>query len=182
MVDAPRRGDGGGGGRDGPDGDGTEDGDVTDRLLLDAMLGKLATYLRMCGYDTAYVLDDGPDPGDEAVLERARAEGRTLVTRDEQLAGRADDGVLVTARAVTDQLDEFAAAGYAVELREGPVRCGTCNGSLDAVGTDESVPAYAPDPGDRSLWRCRDCGQVFWKGSHWDDVARRIDAEEREGE
>jgi len=25
-----------------------------DHLLLDVMLGKLATYLRMCGYDAAY--------------------------------------------------------------------------------------------------------------------------------
>jgi hypothetical protein len=178
MVDAPGGGDEAGDGGGASGGGGTDDAEGTDRLLLDAMLGKLATYLRMCGYDAVYALDDGPDPGDEALLERARAEGRTLVTRDEQLAGRAGDGVLVTSRAVTDQLDEFAAAGYAVELREGPVRCGACNGPLDAVGPDESVPAYAPDPGSRSLWRCRDCGQVFWKGSHWDDVARRIDAVE----
>lgn len=29
----------------------------TDRFLLDAMLGTLTTYLRMCGYDAAYALD-----------------------------------------------------------------------------------------------------------------------------
>ncbi|MFW6382904.1 MAG: Mut7-C RNAse domain-containing protein, partial [Haloferacaceae archaeon] len=32
--------------------------------MLDAMLGKLATYLRMCGYDAAYVLDGVDDPAD----------------------------------------------------------------------------------------------------------------------
>ena len=31
----------------------------TDRLLLDVMLGKLAVYLRMCGYDAAYAGDLG---------------------------------------------------------------------------------------------------------------------------
>ncbi|ADQ68030.1 hypothetical protein C499_16077 [Halogeometricum borinquense DSM 11551] len=157
-----------------------ESDDERERLLLDAMLGKLTTYLRMCGYDAAYALDDGPDPGDDALLERAREENRTLVTRDERLARRAPDGVLVTTRAITDQLREFSSAGYAVELRGGPVRCSTCNGQVERVGTDEPVPEYAPDPGEQPLWRCLDCGQVYWKGSHWDDVAKRIDAKENE--
>jgi len=38
-----------------------------DRLLLDTMLGKLATYLRMCGYDAAYALDEGVE-SDDALL------------------------------------------------------------------------------------------------------------------
>jgi uncharacterized protein with PIN domain len=29
------------------------------RLFVDAMLGRLVTYLRMCGYDMAYALDEG---------------------------------------------------------------------------------------------------------------------------
>jgi hypothetical protein len=33
------------------------------------------------------------------------------------------------------------------------------------------MPEYAPDPEDTDVWRCIDCGQFFWKGSHWDDVA-----------
>ncbi|MDS0297972.1 Mut7-C RNAse domain-containing protein [Halogeometricum sp. S1BR25-6] len=147
-----------------------------DSLLLDSMLGKLATYLRMCGYDAAYVLDDGPDPGDDAVLERAREEGRTLVTRDERLAARADESVLLSSKAVTDQLAEFAAAGYSPRLGDRPTRCGSCNGPVAPVDAGESVPEYAPDPDERPLWRCRDCGQVFWRGSHWADVAARLDA------
>ena len=39
-----------------------------DRLLLDAMLGKLATYLRMCGHDAAYALDRGVE-ADDAVRD-----------------------------------------------------------------------------------------------------------------
>ncbi|SFR37644.1 Mut7-C RNAse domain-containing protein [Halogeometricum limi] len=145
------------------------------RLLLDSMLGKLATYLRMCGYDAAYVLDDGPDPGDDAILGRVRCEERTLLTRDESLAARARRSVLLTRRDVTGQLREFEAAGYPVGLAETPARCGSCNGPVERVAGTDAVPAYAPDPGDEALWRCRDCGQVFWKGSHWDDVATRLE-------
>ncbi|ELZ27197.1 hypothetical protein C474_17664 [Halogeometricum pallidum JCM 14848] len=164
----------GGSGAEGADVSGV-DADI-DSLLLDSMLGKLATYLRMCGYDAAYVLDDGPDPGDDAVLDWAREEGRTLVTRDRRLAARADRSVLLSSKAVTDQLAEFAAAGYPVELGDRPTRCGSCNAPVAPVDAGESVPDYAPDPAERPLWRCRDCEQVFWRGSHWTDVAERLDA------
>ena len=50
------------------------------------MCGKLATYLRMCGHDTAYALDRGVED-DDALLAIAEAEGRTPVTRDREVAG-----------------------------------------------------------------------------------------------
>jgi len=82
-------------------------------FLLDVMLGKLATYLRMCGHDAAYALDEGRDTeADDELLAAARAEDRTLLTRDVQLAERADDrGFLLEARDVTDQLRELHEAG-----------------------------------------------------------------------
>jgi uncharacterized protein with PIN domain len=65
---------------------------VTERVLCDAMLGKLARYLRMCGYDTAYALDRGIE-ADAAIGELARREGRTLLTRDADLAARTTEDV-----------------------------------------------------------------------------------------
>jgi uncharacterized protein with PIN domain len=136
-------------------------------LLLDVMLGKLATYLRMCGYDTAYALDRGVE-ADDRLLELARSEGRLLVTRDAQLARRAD-GLLLESTAVTDQLRELADAGFCLELSE-PTRCAKCNGELVAVVADAETPEYAPDPAELQIWRCQNCGQHFWKGSHWGSV------------
>ncbi|MFC7135202.1 MULTISPECIES: Mut7-C RNAse domain-containing protein [Salinibaculum] len=146
---------------------------TTEQLLLDTMLGKLATYLRMCGYDTAYALDDGLE-ADDAVLARSRESGRTLVTRDRQLARRAPDAVLLTEREVDDQLRELSAAGYALELADEPARCGVCNSPVERVAADERTPEYAPDPGETAVWRCVTCGQHFWKGSHWDDVGETL--------
>jgi hypothetical protein len=145
------------------------------RFLLDAMLGKLARYLRMCGHDAAYALDRGVEADDD-LLALAREEGRTLLTRDESLAARADDVVLLTEREVTDQLRELRAAGVDVSLPDRPTRCGVCNGALDRVPESETLPDYAPDPAETTVWRCRRCGQYFWEGSHWDDVRRRLDA------
>jgi hypothetical protein len=145
------------------------------RLLLDAMLGTPARLLRMCGHDAAYVLDRGVED-DDAVLAWAREEDRTVVTRDAALAARAPEAVLVESLDVDDQLRELAAAGVDLSLDERPARCGACNGPVVRVAPDASVPDYAPEPADVDVYRCTDCGQHFWKGSHWEDVRARLAA------
>jgi|AntRauTorcE11898_2_1112593.scaffolds.fasta_scaffold00005_66 uncharacterized protein with PIN domain len=182
---------------DGGDAGGESTGDPDPpRVLLDAMCGKLATYLRMCGYDAAYALDRGVE-ADDRILSIADAEDRILITRDRRLAARADDALCLTERDVLDQFREVAAAGFPVELASEPTRCGACNGPVERVdpaGTDigpDDRPEYVPDDvgaspagdasgGDpdadpRPAWRCRDCGRWFWKGGHWESVAARLD-------
>jgi uncharacterized protein with PIN domain len=146
----------------------------TGPFLLDAMLGKLATYLRMCGYDAAYALDDHRDTeADDELLAAARAEDRTLLTRDAQLAVRAGDrGFLLESRDVTDQLRELHDAGLALSLADQPARCGACNGPVERLTADADRDPHAPD--DRPVWRCERCGQQFWQGSHWDRVAETL--------
>ncbi|WP_430505266.1 Mut7-C RNAse domain-containing protein [Haloparvum sp. PAK95] len=141
-------------------------------LLLDVMCGTLATYLRMCGYDAVYALDRDVE-ADERIREIAAAEDRTVLTRDEELAARADDAVLLTERDPLDQLRELREDGFQVELDETPSRCGRCNGRLRRLPADAERPDYAPDEGP--VWRCRDCGQCFWKGSHWERVEDRLE-------
>lgn len=189
-------------------------------FLLDAMLGKLATYLRMCGHDTIYLLDEtgedgdvtqlhgesdedgdatpahaesgkdgdaaperrefGEDvppavlPPDESVIKRARAENRVLLTRDADLAAVAGEALLLETHDVVDQLQELADAGHSLSLPETPTRCGSCNGELSGVRPDTQTPAYAPDPVSVEVWQCGRCGQFFWKGSHWEDVAETL--------
>lgn len=142
-------------------------------LVLDVMLGGLVSYLRMCGYDTAYALDRDCET-DEAVARLARREGRLLLTRDRQLASRVDASVLLERREVTDQLRELLAAGFALCLPPTPSRCGACNTTLERVPPAVPTPEYAPDSDATAVWRCPSCGQHFWRGSHWDDVAATL--------
>jgi uncharacterized protein with PIN domain len=143
------------------------------RFLCDAMLGKLARYLRMCGYDTAYALDRNVET-DTAVRDLARREDRTLVTRDADLAARTAGAVLLAERGIEAQLDELRHAGVTLALPATPSRCGRCNGSLAAVEPTARTPDDAPDPSETGVWRCERCEGHFWKGSHWDDVRRRL--------
>lgn len=143
------------------------------RLLLDVMLGKLSTYLRMCGYDAAYALDRDVE-ADDRLLSIARDEDRTLLTRDRELAARAPDSVVVTSTAIEAQLRELTDAGLALSLADPPSRCGRCNGRLEPVDAGERTPADVPDPDEARVWRCLACRQYFWRGSHWEDVGETL--------
>lgn len=145
----------------------------SEQFLLDTMLGKLATYLRMSGYDAAYALDRGVE-GDDQLIEISETEDRTLLTRDRALASSAPDSVLLESRAVREQLRELAERGFDLTPVDTPTRCGRCNGRLESVPAAEPTPEYAPDPSAERVWRCGDCDQHFWKGSHWTDVAETL--------
>lgn len=143
-----------------------------ERLLVDTMLGKLVTYLRMCGYDAAYVPERGI-VADDDIVSLARDEGRRVVTRDGAIAAQLPEAVLLEALDIDGQLKELRAAGLPLSLDE-PSRCSHCNAALERIFPDEETPAYAPSPQDEPVWRCRECGHHFWQGSHWDDVRNRL--------
>lgn len=151
------------------------------RFLVDTMCGRLPPYLRLCGHDTVYAKDRAVE-ADEELLALADVEGRTILTRDRQLADRADRAVLLTARETDAQLSELASAGIDLTPTGTPRRCGRCNGPIEAVtGENQQLPEYVPDELPRddqeaTLWRCRSCEQFFWKGSHWKRMVETLDA------
>ena len=144
-----------------------------EKLLLDAMVGRLRTYLRICGHDTLYALDEGLE-SDGAIRNRAEGDGRTLVTRDRELAARTEDAILLESKEIEEQLAELAAAGIALEPTDEPEYCGVCNGTLEALPDDEQPVEEVPDDQER-IWYCLDCGQQFWKGSHWERIGETLD-------
>ena len=142
------------------------------RLCLDVMLGGLRAPLRMMGYDAASAMDRGIET-DEAVIASAEREERLLLTRDVAVARAADRSLLLTEIDPTEQLGELAAAGFDLSL-DGPSRCSRCNGPLERI-ENGPVPDAAPDPTSERVWRCRDCEQCYWRGSHWENLRERIE-------
>lgn len=143
------------------------------RFLADEMLGTLARWLRMMGYDTEYArgLLDGE------LLELASAEDRVLLTRDRQLAERAGSrGLLITSVVLDEQLEQVVSA-YRLNSDRPMTRCTVCNGELEAVGADEvagKVPERVLELRDE-FFICPMCGKVYWKGTHWDRIERTIE-------
>lgn len=135
------------------------------KLLADAMLGRLARYLRILGYDTAYLADTD----DFAVMRLARAEGRLLLTRDCELAARPGvRALLIDSEVLDDQLEQvWAAAGPPPDGFAS--RCPICNHPLVEVEPDlvaDRVPPYVRRTQQR-FTLCAACGRVYWQGSHW---------------
>ena len=145
------------------------------RFLVDRMLGPLVRYLRFMGYDTLAATELGPGgpQEDSELLRRASAEGRVLLTRDRELAGRG--GVLVPAGDVLEHVAALARAGL-VEPVLRLDRCSRCNTLLRPARADEIAAAtYLPadrEVGDVSC--CDNCGRLYWIGSHADRLDERL--------
>jgi uncharacterized protein len=149
--------------------------ETTPRLVADAMLGRLARWLRVMGYDTTYWRAGS----DTALVHQARAEGRLILTRDRQLAGRRGvRALLVAAEALDQQIEEVRTA-----LGGQPepfTRCLKCNGQLvelDRAAARALVPSYVWQT-QAQFRRCPDCGRVYWKGTHWPSMWARLNEDE----
>ena len=143
------------------------------RFVADAMLGRLARWLRALGYDTLY-LRDAPD---RQLLAVVLAERRRLLTRDTALARRAREaGLLVRAEVLDAQIQEVTAA-CGLAGRRPLSRCLECNALLAATPPEavrDRVPPYT-FLSRREFWTCTGCGRVFWAGTHVTGIRRRLE-------
>lgn len=135
------------------------------------MLGTLAKWLRIMGYDTAY-----PGPlSDSEILRLADVENRVLLTRDKELASRRAGIVRVRSDSLEEQIHEVASA-LGLRIIDPLSRCSLCNAVL-APAPVQSVEAQVPE-GVRNrhheFWRCPVCGRVYWQGTHWDKMVERL--------
>lgn len=150
------------------------------RFLVDSMLGSLARWLRIGGYDAEY----RRDAEDDSLMEEASRTGRILLTRDRVLVLRAKkrgvETILVEGAGEVEQLGALAAA-LGLELDPSNSRCPKCNGSLTRVSRDE-VRDRVPEASLEAFnvfWMCGSCGGVYWRGSHWDQIASTIEAADK---
>jgi hypothetical protein len=156
--------------------DTARDKDFIPPLLVDAMLGRLARWLRLMGYDTAYWRDGS----DLALIRQARAESRLIVTRDHQLAGRRGIcAILIASELLDGQILEVRAAlgSLSPATPEPFTRCPECNGELHDLSHEDAhelVPAYVWHT-QQVFRHCPGCGRVYWKGTHWPGLRSRLE-------
>jgi uncharacterized protein with PIN domain len=146
------------------------------RFIADRMLGRLARYLRLLGYDTSY-----PPPGPDAhLVARAQAEGRILLTRDRGIFMREGPRngrprvVEIESQEILGQLKQLADEGLIGRI--GEPRCSVCNHPLEELAETEArhlLPPFTSATHCVYLY-CRSCNVVLWEGSHWDRFLSRI--------
>ena len=149
------------------------------RLLADAMLGRLAKWLRLQGYDTAY--DNAAT--DPELARRARAEGRVLLTRDQALAARRGlRSLLIRSQVLEEQVREVH-QGLGPPPHPALSRCAVCNSLLEPISHDQAAQRVPPHVlrTQTEFRRCPGCGRVYWPGSHLQAIRAQLDALTPEG-
>lgn len=147
------------------------------RFVLDVHLGRLAAYLRLLGFDSAY----RNHADDETIIGLALADHRIVLTRDVGLLkdGRVTHGAFIHATRPLEQVREVVDR-FQLGARLKPFsRCMKCNGALATVAGADLAPGEIPDDVRvrfGNLKRCRQCRRVFWPGSHFDRMRRRLAA------
>lgn len=144
------------------------------RFLADAMLGKLARWLRLLGFDCAHEAHIA----DADLVRRGLSEQRIILTRDRSLPEEWwVEGIhVVVAAQVRDQLVEVLRELRLADEIQLFSRCAECNLPLRHVAralVRERVPAsvFATREGFES---CEGCGRVYWQGSHTDRFRRFV--------
>jgi uncharacterized protein len=146
------------------------------RFAVDRMLGRLARWLRLLGFDTAYRSDL---PG-ARLLTLAAREGRVVLTRDARLGRRRLDLPIVVLRSdrFRDQLHELDRQIPLGGAEARPARCSLCNVPLEplaASAVPPSVPPYVRET-QTEFQRCAACRRIYWPATHRTRILAEIES------
>ncbi|ADT84241.1 Mut7-C RNAse domain-containing protein [Thermococcus barophilus] len=147
------------------------------KLIADMMLGRLARWLRLYGYDTVYGVKD-----DDEIIEIAKKEGRIILTRDEELAKRAKNAILISSNKFEEQIKQLMELGFTFnELFPENARCPKCNGLIKEIPKEKIKDKVPPGVYEKynEFYICTECGQIYWPGRQWQEMVK-IDKKLRE--
>jgi uncharacterized protein with PIN domain len=143
-------------------------------FIADAMLGRLATWLRILGYDTDYEAH----VADDELARRAREARRILLTRDRMLPRQqhVTDYLLLDSDRPLEQLRQVIRC-YRLDWRSRLfTRCARCNAALEQIDKRKitgRVPTRVLSERDRFA-RCMGCDRIYWSGSHVERMRRQL--------
>lgn len=146
-------------------------------FFADAMLGRLARWLRILGYDTAYE----KDIPDGSLISRIVTEQRWLLTRDRYLVQRKvlrGRHTLIVSDHLQDQLQQLQSdLRLDLDLSEKTAsRCASCNNILKPIPHEKAtstVPDYVASLHPLFV-QCPNCGRIYWPGTHWTTMLARL--------
>ncbi len=145
------------------------------KFIVDCMLGKLAKWLKILGFDTLYF----SKIEDHELLAIAREQGRILLTRDTGLIEKAEnvETLFLESEEWREQVRQVLKAFVLWEKVDPHTRCIDCNMRLKNLARKNAknlVTPFVYKYAD-SFALCPGCGRVFWRGTHFKDMEFKID-------
>jgi uncharacterized protein with PIN domain len=140
------------------------------------MLGTLAKWLRIYGFDTFYA---NSKISDEELIEISKDENRVLISRDKELIQIAKRENIKTLGLKTVDIDEqIKAVLNDLKFDKSQIlsRCIICNSPVEEILKDEikvKVPKKVFE-NNEEFWYCNNCNKIYWKGSHYEKMIEKI--------
>lgn len=137
------------------------------------MVGKLARYMRMAGYDVMYI----NNASDDQIIKIARETDRIILTRDSLMLARREfkKGIIkylyIKEDKLENQLDQIK-LDLKVSLKPNLIRCIECNEKLIKVKKEDvknKIPPYVYKTQKNFLY-CKNCDKYYWRGTHYQNI------------
>ena len=143
------------------------------------MVGKLARWLRLLGFDVSYY----SKIEDARLIELAEKENRIILTRDHELINKArkrkslqERVLLIESERWEEQVEQVLDHFKLREEINSNSRCLDCNAQLKTLPKSRAknlVPPFVYEQASVFVL-CPGCGRVFWKGSHFRDMDKKL--------
>ncbi|MGM0365682.1 MAG: Mut7-C RNAse domain-containing protein [Actinomycetota bacterium] len=147
------------------------------KFIADAMLGRLARYLRAAGYDVIYF----KQTDDRKMIDTAASQNRIILTRDSLIQkskpfkDRKPRLLLIESDNYMDQLRQVK-HHLGLKLEASFSRCISCNARLKKISKKdytESIPPFVYRTCN-DFWRCTGCKKIYWQGSHCTSIRNTL--------
>ena len=147
-----------------------------EKFIADNMLGKIAKYLRMLGYNTIFP----PPPKTDVLIKLAQQEDRVVLTRSSQLKQIDLANQLIFYLKATHFEPQFRKIYNYFDLYFNPdrtfTRCLQCNTPLKTVKKNmiiDQIPPQVKSNFDH-FKKCETCFKIYWQGSHTDRMLDQL--------
>lgn len=141
------------------------------KFLCDIMLGRLARYLRMLGFDAIHARSTA-----SLNLYKGREDVLFLTKRKKAMGFK--NMVYIKADKAKDQLREIKdIIGPYIDKERFMTRCILCNADLEHVEKEEVeglVPEFVYHT-YKEFKRCPSCRRIYWEGTHTDYMEKLIE-------
>ncbi len=145
------------------------------KFILTHEVGKLAKWLRILGFDTAYQKEDDK----RALVLRSLRENRIVVSRNASLAKYTGIRFIhIKSDLLEEQLKQLKEEiGLPVNEEDMFTRCVICNEALIEIKKEEvedKVPEFVYNTNENFM-KCPACNKIYWQGTHWGNVKKILE-------
>jgi uncharacterized protein with PIN domain len=145
-------------------------------FVADCMLGRLAKWLKILGFDVLFF----PRADDRDLVEIARRDGRILLTRDTGLiekTAKRPNRIFVRSDVWEDQVVQVLDELELWDDVRPNTRCIECNLQVKTLTRERARNLVTPYVYEHasSFAICPGCNRVFWQGTHYGDMERKIE-------